>query len=421
MSGSQSFPDDACTAVQRGKSQAMCTLRFHPNFNSLELQSLALPVEVRKPNLALVAKTVTSNSVQVKPGTYHVTARLPGGQELYNQVTIGEQEDYTIDLFLDPEETSPHESEEMNRYIIGSGVISSYALPEKMESLGAEDHPAGLRFFRGSPLHGQAVEYQAIDTQLAPARYTAAFSVSSDTEPGLVQLLQPNASPVNFLLPSQPYSRCQFLLALQPNGEYEFDAQLENLAADTLLRYAERGLIAQADTLVGIDNPALSSEALLAGKMRDPIGATVGAYSLLRLGQLDRLHDWTRNLMDKFEWLPDGVSIRAEHLARLGQHTEALQTLLQLEKRGLPFFSDGLSYAVNRLRQYVKSGERGDPLPELDRAASLLKLIKPFSNYADYRKAVTCFTGLDPNHPDDDPIGPQVDEINALDVAEYLG
>jgi hypothetical protein len=37
--------------------------------------------------------------------------------------------------------------------------------------------------------------------------------------------------------------------------------------------------------------------------MSDPIAAAVGAYALLRFAELDRLHDWTANLYDRFPYL----------------------------------------------------------------------------------------------------------------------
>ena len=46
----------------------MANLSFNLQFQSSELQSLNLPVEVRKPNLVLVTKTLASKIVDVQPG-----------------------------------------------------------------------------------------------------------------------------------------------------------------------------------------------------------------------------------------------------------------------------------------------------------------------------------------------------------------
>jgi hypothetical protein len=401
----------------------MSTLHFKTNFHSFELQQLIVPVEVRKTNLALVAKGVSSEPLEISPGTYHVSARLPGGQEMYNRVTIEQPGDYTVVLELDPEDVSPSETQEIPRFIVGNEVITALVSPQKLEALGAAGHPAGLRAFKGSPMHGLAQEqppFTAIKTQPAQARFTATFS-ASNTSANLVQLLQPEQPPLNFILPAGPDQTCRFLLALQ-EGAYEFDVELENLAADALLRYLERGLIAEVGSLISAETPALISEELLLGKVSDPIAATVAAYSLLRLGELDRLHEWTENLFNWFPWLPDGAVIRAEHLARTGKHTIALTRLLELENRGLPFFSDGVSYAVNRLRQYVEGRDTSQVSQnDLDQGKNLLNRIKPFSLFMDYKRSVTCYMGLDPNQPADVDLGKHFDDFDYVDVSTHLG
>jgi hypothetical protein len=58
----------------------MSKLNFQLVFKSSELQSLDLPVEVRKPNPRLVKKTFSSKSVDLSPGKYFVSMpwRRPG-------------------------------------------------------------------------------------------------------------------------------------------------------------------------------------------------------------------------------------------------------------------------------------------------------------------------------------------------------
>src|SRR5262249_11698113 len=94
-------------------------------------------------------------------------------------------------------------------------------------------------------------------------------------------------------------------------------------------------------------------ERALQEKNSDPVAAAIGAYALLRLGELDRLHDWTANLFDWFPWLADAAAIRGEHLARLGRHEEALDALRTMRGRGLPLFGRGLGYALARLQTYA--------------------------------------------------------------------
>src|SRR5262249_8751890 len=95
----------------------MSNLAFRVHFHSYELQSLVLPVEVRKPSLALGALARTDATFSVPPGTYFVTAKLPAGQELVSRVTLAENETVRVDLEPEPEDVSPHEYWEVDRFI----------------------------------------------------------------------------------------------------------------------------------------------------------------------------------------------------------------------------------------------------------------------------------------------------------------
>jgi hypothetical protein len=196
---------------------------------------------------------------------------------------------------------------------------------------------------------------------------------------------------------------------------------LANTDAEMLLRYYGRGSIEEAATIVTDKNTSFVAENLLYRKVSDPIGAAVGAYVLLRLGALDRLADLTKNLCDWFTWLPDGLVIRAEHLARLGSHAEALALLLQLPDRGLPYFSDGLFSALNRLRFYVEVGRKQTPaaLPGLDKAPALLQQLQRFASYARFQKPILSFTGTDPGSPDDQSLPADLSGFAAVDLSSF--
>lgn len=133
---------------------------------------------------------------------------------------------------------------------------------------------------------------------------------------------------------------------------------------------------------------------------KDPLAAAVGAYTLLRFGELDRLHNWTENLKNWFKWLPDGLTIRAEHLAQLGKHEEALDLLLELPARGVPIFSEGLSISIDRLGLYLTAPKQFSA-DKLSRAHGLMKRLRRFAAFADFNAAILSYTGLDPTEPED--------------------
>lgn len=406
----------------------MSKISFSFNFKSHELRSLILPIEVRKSNLALVAQTLTTQSVDLEPGIYYVTARLPAGQELFNRVTVVEDQADTVALAPEPEDESPHEWLEVDSYITGQSPASSSSV-SSLEGLGTQKIVAKLRAFSGNVLLGETT---ARDDQawLIPRSAQSQGVAKFDLFPGdvrFVQLLQPGISPLNVALPISPLTSpqipiripasigCQLILTLQPDGLLSVDILLQHPAADALLRYFQRGLLEQAATMSTSD--ALQAEQLLGEKQSHPIAAAAGTYALLRLGDLDRLHNWTENLKNWFTWLPDGTAIRGEHLARLGKHEEALAAFLELSSRGLPLFSDGLSYTVDRLRLYSTIAE----LEARSEAQTILKQLQRFVPFVDFRKPFLTFTGIDPSNPSEKSLEEDVEDFDGIDVAQHLG
>ncbi len=407
----------------------MSQLSFRTDFHSYELQQLQLPVEVRKPNMALVTRTLSTETVEVPPGTYHSVATLPAGVELYEQAEVVADKATVVVLRPDPGDVSPSESLEVQRYFVGTPVGSTLPMPAALglESLGPSEDTATLRVLAGNLLAGAGLVGQLttddpaalLAPQPPPELGIARFVCWSGTG-RYVQLLQRGQPPLNLALPISPDVGCTLDIVRQPIGSLAPELHLPNVGADSTLRYYERGLLDQVRTAIG----AISFERLLQQKMADPIAAAVGAYMLLRLGELERLHDWTRNLANWFPWLPDGLAIWGEHQARLGRHAEALTSFLQLPDRGLPIFSDGLSYAVDRLRLYSRFPIAGQPPESAGRAQELLARLQQFADSVDFRKPILTFTGLDPSQPDDellDPAAAASGDLDGIDVLQYMG
>jgi hypothetical protein len=153
-------------------------------------------------------------------------------------------------------------------------------------------------------------------------------------------------------------------------------------------------------------------EATLQQKMECPVGAAIGAASLLRAGTLERLHDWPRNLAGRFPWLSDGPVLWAETLlrraegqraderipaakgrrdrsnvlqarARRPEYREALQYFLMITKRGPPLLTPVLGMAGRRIflwRSLINAKAVSD-----DNASSLKKacrIVERASTYA---------------------------------------
>jgi hypothetical protein len=83
----------------------------------------------------------------------------------------------------------------------------------------------------------------------------------------------------------------------------------------------------------------------------------LGGYVLLRLKKYDLMHDWARNLAERFEAHSDGAVIWATQLsATQGQKAEVENYLRIAVSRGVPIFSEGLRLLLEHLRRMGPEG-----------------------------------------------------------------
>jgi hypothetical protein len=269
---------------------------------------------------------------------------------------------------------------------------------------------ARLAAFRGNLLRGKATYFRLAELKALVANEATAqllfsrenvvegtWSVESPAGlPTYIQLLQPGLPVTNYAVPVAPGDRC-IIRVLRTGEKLNVDVTLANRNADLLLRYGGSNMF--REVLQVADSSNVLAQDLLRGKFESPIGAAIGAYALLRAGDIERLHDWTTNLCNQFPWLPDGVVILAEHLARIGKHQDALTTLMRLPERGLPFTSSGLTYALNRLRQYehliAKDRLHADSAAVDDLIAALAR----YGNFVDISRVILTFAGSGPLKP----------------------
>ena len=277
---------------------------------------------------------------------------------------------------------------------------------------------ARLRQFKGNVLTGECRiddDLSSIKQNVRATSDLIEIGFEGRNQNQIIQLLQSGEPALNVVIPAWQERGCLVVLKKQRDARYSLQVHLKHTEAELLLRYWEQGrwqLAANASS-----STAVSAETLLFQKTQHPISAAIGAYALLRLGALDRLHNWSENLMNWFQWLPDGAAIRGEHLARMGEHQLALQAFCLLRERGLPYFSDGLSYAVDRLRLYQSLGQKQFEPKDLENCVTTLKHLEPFSYFTDFSKPLTTFTGLDPNKPDSKPVTGKLTSFNGVDVS----
>jgi hypothetical protein len=315
---------------------------------------------------------------------------MPGGAVMGGDVDVHAGETAGVMLKPELEDESPHESEEVSRFVWGqTGVDVTAGVEEAAFAMHGK-----LRLWSGNALAGELRSESADCLRQVLERLPDGVIVFVPEVSGVLyaQLAQSGHAPVNVALASVPESEravaqveragTRLVVAMRANGSFGIEARLKDLAADSVLGFLEHGRFGDA---VAVARTEEMSEELLLQKKLDPLAASVGAYVLLRMSALNRLHDWTRNLYSWFPWLPDGVVIRAEHLAREGHGGDALDLLLTLGERGLPIFTEGFSLALDRLRATKDSRARG-----------LLEQLIEYVPFVDFSRPFLTFTGEEP-------------------------
>ncbi len=120
---------------------------------------------------------------------------------------------------------------------------------------------------------------------------------------------------------------------------------------NTLLSFVDNGVLTE---MIAVSEHLIQQgEAAMHGAGGSVLRAVTGAYVLLRGNALDGLATWLTTLAELSPDLPDVPVLRAELLARLGMHEDALAQLRIALAGRTPWFRSGLSYMLERLRLYV--------------------------------------------------------------------
>ena len=352
----------------------MTALSFHSGAN--------VPVEVYDRDLELIDRTLSFEGLTLDPGLYFVQAHLPDGGQVRRSVEV---KDEPVSVELEPDLSEV--------YVAGpedeAELLTVAPYPDVEPEVPFEHAGRAVPFIgyhRGRDGPWTEAHRGFVDAEPdVPLEMPGGFdAVAIERPDGLLSVIR---------VPDAWMGAFRFYVQADANGEpVALAARLANPATDALLAYLNRDMLADAKLLV--DSPELTAERLLRAKREDPIAAAAGAFALLRLNEVERLHDWTRNLANRFEWLPDGLVAWAEHLARLGKHKKAVGLLRRLPERGLPALSIGLAYANDRLRTYSAHW------PEDDELRATLEELTRYSVATDFAAPVTTFSGRGPDAPE---------------------
>jgi hypothetical protein len=156
----------------------------------------------------------------------------------------------------------------------------------------------------------------------------------------------------------------------------------------SLIGYLGAGRLPAADTI------ARSALGMLYEKIQNPLAAAAGAYVLLGNPESDRpeyWHDWVRNLMKYFPWLPDGAILYGKvllgHSRDQNNLKQARDCFLEGFRRGLPFFSKGVGFLLDGLSRVDNDARRKAEPDEPVEAA--LKVVRDLALRTNVRQPFT--------------------------------
>lgn len=428
---------------------ALAKVRFTVTLAPSETGLSELPVDVRRRDLSLASAGLTSETMKVPAGHYFATAALPSGQNFTSEFDVEDGGDVSVVIGPEPDTFKSTSSSSQRIEDLMYGAVEQIVAPGSFDwsgtmalptqkaresviaaTIGATRAASGavvgsvrkwvkevdqsrlrwirgrqpwpaIQIFTGNPLAGNMSAVLSPGDHLEQVQTTLPGTTFKPKLPyglSVVQLREQGRSPLNVLLATGVDSEDEFLITVRKldDSTHTLDVHLRAENADGLLAFRRAGNLRAVASLTRSE--ALQAETLLQEKRRFPVAAAAGAYMLLLLGELDRLHQWTLNLMNWFPWLPDGLTVLAEHQALLGQHEEALSLLLRLPERGLPIFSDGLNIALARLELYQGLGREvgeGDAMA----ARALRNRLLLFASFVDSSRPFLTFRGLLPTQP----------------------
>ena len=370
-------------------------------------------------------------------GRYVVEAVLPSGRILSEDVEVLDGEDVVLQFDLTE---SPYESH-MLQYVVGN--IEPSAVYHSREKYPVPNS-RGSRAFTGSdaPSGDAEIGQPGVDLAMLPRGETSPLPIAGlngllERSPrhaieGVADLLRQPGPPISlharFADSFSPIfrfdadtagtisgfdwqaHRFQYLTAESPDKAYLVtlpwpwpDSGGGNIAVEVLLnlRQSPTGSavsVAVRDPVVGGGLGYLSAgslhraavvltnvEAMLQGKVRNPLAAAAGGYVLIGTetkGEQQLWDHWLGNLKDWFPDLSDGAILwgaRRLRTARDQTHVnDARLALLEGYQRGLPVYTLGLTWLIDGLSAFPEDPECAAALQQVRQLCWRVDMREPF-------------------------------------------
>jgi hypothetical protein len=330
-----------------------------------------LPVKIRTGEGEIVGSGVTGSPITVPPGRYFVSMVTPDGRErgAHEAVTVEAGQDALVSATIVPAAV---------KMAANAAIIVA---PEAFAMDAPEDRSLAREAPTPAPDPGEVVDAQLWTGDWFPAwdsgigdrraaglaaRLGPVLPLSEgvplviDQAPGLDRLLAlrlPGATRYAVV----PFDECTACVGETPNvreiaatlvpGPHVRFRSTVSEETNSLLSFVENGVLTEMWAVS--EDMVNQGERAMYGAGGSVLRAVTGAYVLLRANAPEGLDAWLQTLAGLSPALPDVPVLRAELLARLGMHEEALALLRVAVGGRLPWFRSGLSYMLERVRLYI--------------------------------------------------------------------
>ena len=349
-------------------------------------RSVRVAVEPQLPVLVRLADSILANETQMHGdpvelaiGEYQAVVPLPWGGEYVHPFSVDPGDgELLVHLQVPPDRLAAPPPASRGAVVSGGGGLRRSASGGAIEAT----IPWALRFLKwagdGFELHDAPPDpgpYQPELTQRVAGGVVHTMTVrDSVATPVLIQIgSDVGWSPVVALPLGVGFGSCDVHVRVGHTG-VSASAQPGNPEASAVAGYLNSGRADRA-----LMTMTATAEQLLQGKMADPIGAIIGGYALLKLHELDRMHDWPDNLANWFETLPDGAVIAGAVAARRGDDEAAGNWFKKAMERGIPIFSEGMSLLVAETNALIHTTDASDIADVARQAAALAPLADFFA------------------------------------------
>jgi hypothetical protein len=382
-----------------------------------------LPIVVRNSVLSVIGQGSSPLEIEVEPGLYMATALRTEDTDISELVLVTQGNNGKVHFASDKPSFAQRA---LSGLLKINPTRSTDLLPVEMEASSAS--PAAsigpptdfrIRFIKLEDWASwRVIDLPILGYKYRRGRATVEIAI---TQSGILfaQVESEFGGPLNVELPPLallPVTRCRLVVTPARNA---FAAQIRLAVeeVDAAAQHLSRGHVGEAKAHLSKANtgsdaqelPSLFHNALRSAsrvlRMRttEPATALLDRYIRLRSGE-DDFTDNLHSLLDRFENLPDGYVIRAERLARKGQHKDALDLLLKIENANLPLFTEGFSLLVTRLRQYAQQRFATQEIDDSGarRAHDLLDKLFIWAPFVDLRSVTLTFPGIDPTRPSEE-------------------